>query len=59
MAKKVKFRVFRGVFETWQELFEEASVFASTKGPEDLINISHSCDKNDGVVAVWYWEEEP
>ena len=58
MGKTVRFRVFRGVFKTWQEFFEEASAFASTIKPENLINISHSCDQHDAVVTVWYWEEE-
>lgn len=56
MRKVVKFRVFRGIFKTWQKFFEEAAEFASTLDPEDLIGISHSCDKHDAVVTVWYWE---
>jgi hypothetical protein len=24
-----------------------------------LISISHSEDQNDGVIAVWYWDEAP
>jgi hypothetical protein len=54
--KNVKFKVFRGVFSSWDQLFEDASEFASALGPERLISISHSADHHDGVVVVWYWE---
>jgi hypothetical protein len=51
----VRFEVFRGTFATWQELFEQAAEFATQVGRERLISISHSEDKDDGVVSVWYW----
>jgi hypothetical protein len=54
----VRFEVFRGVMAPWQELFERASAFATDLGPGRLISISHSEDQNDGVIAVWYWEED-
>lgn len=54
---RVAFEVFRGAWTTWQELFEGAAQFASQLGPNRLISISHSEDKNDGVVTVWYWSE--
>jgi len=54
----VRFEVFRGTFTSWQELFQEASDFASQLDPRQLINISHSEDKGEGVVTVWYWGEE-
>lgn len=52
---RVAFEVFRGSLASWQHLFEQAADFASQVGPEHLITISHSCDKSDGVVTVWYW----
>jgi hypothetical protein len=52
----VQFRVFRGVFATWNQLFQEAADFATSIGKDRLINISHSADQNHGVVTVWYWE---
>jgi hypothetical protein len=51
----VSFKVFRGVIATWDQLFSEAAEFATRLGRERLITISHSEDKEDGVVAVWYW----
>jgi len=52
----VQYEVFRGVFSSWEDLFQRAAEFASTLGRERLIGISHSEDKQDGVVTVWYWD---
>ena len=52
---EVRFEIFRSGMSSWESLFEEAADFASRIGPEDLINISHSEDSNEGVVTVWYW----
>lgn len=52
---EVRFAVFRGVWSSFEALFAEAAAFASQLGPQRLISISHSEDKDDGVVTVWYW----
>jgi hypothetical protein len=65
--KKPKWRLvykyFRGTWETWDNLFAEAALFATEVGPERVVGISHSADDSDGVVTVWYWtdkeEDEP
>ncbi len=54
---RLQFRVFRGTWASWNELFRQAAEFANALGPERVVSISHSEDNNDGVVAVWYWEE--
>ena len=51
----MQFRIFRGVWASFDDLFTEAAEFADTIGPERLVSISHSEDKDDGVVTVWYW----
>jgi hypothetical protein len=51
---RVAYRKFRGTFATWDDLFTEATAFASEVGPERVVNISHSADSGDGVVVVWY-----
>jgi len=51
----VKFEVFRGVMASWPELFQQAADFANQLKRDQLITISHSEDKEDGVIAVWYW----
>ena len=53
----VKCQYFRGTFATWDDLFEEAAQFATSIGSERLISISHSEEKDEGVVAVWYWDD--
>jgi len=55
---KVKYKLFRGSFASWDELFTEAAEFASQIGPTLVINISHAVAGTDGTVAVWYWSEE-
>lgn len=54
--KEVKYEVFRGVFSSWNQLFKDASEYASHLEAGKLISISHSADHSDGVVVVWYWE---
>jgi hypothetical protein len=52
----VKSKFFKSL-KAWDDLFAEASEFASKVGRERLINISHSHTGFEGVVAVWYWGE--
>ncbi|RJP33373.1 MAG: hypothetical protein C4547_12370 [Phycisphaerales bacterium] len=54
---RVLFRHFRGTFRSWRNLFQEATDFATTVGPERLVSISHSADRGEGIVTVWYWGE--
>ena len=56
---RLTYRMFRGTLATWDDLFTKAAYFASEIGPERIMNISHSVDDGDGVVAVWYWTTEP
>lgn len=53
----VRFKVYRGIMASWDELFAEAAAFATTLDRDRLISISHSEDQQDGVVTVWYWAE--
>ena len=55
---RMEYRIFRGVFATWDDLFRQAADFANEIGPERVVSISHSEDKDDGVVAVWYWKND-
>jgi hypothetical protein len=55
----VRFKYFRSKRESWDSLFEQAARFASGLGPQRLICIAHSCTDLDGVVTVWYWEDQP
>ena len=55
----VRYKIIRSMFTSWEGLFDEAAQFATEVGPERLIGISHSEDKNEGVITVWYWDAEP
>jgi hypothetical protein len=52
----VKFKVFRGMWTSGEELFAEAAAFAAEIGSVRLISISHSTSGNEGTVTVWYWD---
>ncbi|MFT4640296.1 MAG: hypothetical protein ACI8T1_003623 [Verrucomicrobiales bacterium] len=54
----VDHRTLRAVFASFDSLFQEAAEFATQVGREDLISISHSEDKDDGVVTVWFWNDK-
>lgn len=54
----VNFRTFKSMTQSWDLLFKEAAQFA-TECAERLISISHSCDNSEGVVTVWYWDDQP
>ena len=56
-SRQAAFHIVRGTFTTWDSLFREAAEFAAKVGPDRLIGLSHSADKQDGVITVWYWEE--
>ena len=53
----VQYECFRGTLTTWDDLFAEAAGFAAQISRDRLISISHSADKSQGVVTVWYWNE--
>jgi hypothetical protein len=55
---KLRFKIFRGMLASWEELFAKAANFATEKGDMRVVNISHSCDGSKGVVTVWYWADE-
>ncbi len=56
---RVRHKTFKSSWSSWGKLFREAAAFATTIGPQRLINISHSVGGIDGgVVTVWYWDEE-
>jgi hypothetical protein len=54
---RMEFEIFRGVWASFDQLFAEAAAFATSLGRERVVSISHSEDKDDGVVTVWYWAD--
>ena len=54
----VEFRIFRASNEaSWDTLLAEAAAFASTLENRQIVNISHSSDRGNGTVVVWYVKE--
>ena len=54
----VHFKMFKSSFQSWDCLFQQAGEFATNVGRERLIGISHSCGEMEGVVTVWFWQED-
>ena len=55
-SRKVSHKIIRGVFKTWDELADIASEFMSTIPKDKIISVSHSEDKDDGVIIIFYEE---
>jgi hypothetical protein len=55
---QVRYKLFKSVLKSWEDLSADAAAFASTIGRERLISISVSqADTGgQGVIFVWYWE---
>lgn len=51
-----KYELFRaGAFTSWDALLTDVARFVTWVGRENLIAVSHSADKGEAVVVVWYW----
>jgi hypothetical protein len=55
---KLKYKIFKSALSSWEELFTQATEFATELGDMRVVNISHSCDGGKGVVVVWYWADD-
>jgi hypothetical protein len=54
--RELTYRVFRSSWSSWEALFDSAAGFVAKQvRPGRLLAISHSEDKNDGVIVVWFW----
>ena len=59
-----KHRLFESKTESWDELCNDATAFATEIGRDRLINISVAASGGanftgrggNGVIVVWYWE---
>jgi hypothetical protein len=54
---EIRFVLFRSSHSPWDVIMQRAADFANMLRPEQLVSISHSCDKLDSVVAVWFWAD--
>jgi len=55
---RVLFKAFDSKMASREKLFKAASEFASYIGPERLITLSHSEDRDNIVITIWYWGDE-
>lgn len=59
MNARLKFKVFKSSWDSWDKLCQQAADFATTVGKDNVVNVSHSCcGSNDGTVTIWYWQDE-
>lgn len=54
-SRVVAFESYRGDFSKWDRLNAEAASLVDQIGRENLLTISHSADKAEGLITVWYW----
>lgn len=54
ISKSVQYKIIRGTFITWDGLAAQTAEFLDTINKEDVIGISHSSDKGDGVIMIFY-----
>lgn len=53
---QMKFKKFSALIKSWNAVFQEAADFATELGRDRVVSISHSEDRNEAIVTVWYWE---
>jgi hypothetical protein len=51
---KAQFKIIRGTFKSWDELFDEASTFGTSIGHRRVLTVGHSEANKTGVVTIWY-----
>jgi hypothetical protein len=57
---RVLFKTYESKMASREKLFRYASEFATQLGRDRLISLSHSEDRDNIIISVWYWgEEEP
>lgn len=54
----VFFKVFDSKMASREKLFKAAVEFANKIDRERLINITHSEDRDNIVITIWYWAEQ-
>jgi hypothetical protein len=61
---KLRAEIFESASKSWEQMCEEVSLFASTIGKDQLVNISVAAAGgvdlggagSRGTLIVWYWE---
>lgn len=55
---QVLFKCWDSKMASREKLFKAATDFATKLGPDRLINITHSEDRDNIVITIWYWGEQ-
>jgi hypothetical protein len=55
---RVLFKAFDSKMASREKLFKAASDFANQVGKDRLITLTHSEDRDNIVITIWYWGEE-
>lgn len=56
---RMVFKSFDSKMASREKLFKAVVDFANKIDRKDLINLTHSEDRDNIVVTVWYWTDEP
>ena len=54
---RMRFKKFTAIIKSWETVFQEAADFATELGSERVVSISHSEDRGEAIVTVWYWSK--
>lgn len=55
---RITFKAFDSKMASREKLFKAGLEFANKLEPDKLITITHSEDRDNIVLTVWYWTEE-
>jgi hypothetical protein len=56
---RITYKSFDSKMASRDKLFKTAIEFANKLERQDIINITHSEDRDNIVLTVWYWTAEP
>ena len=55
---RITFKAFDSKMASREKLFKAAVEFANKLDPKQLITLTHSEDRDNIVITIWYWTEE-
>lgn len=56
---RMTFKSFDSKMASRDKLFKAAVEFANKLDRKDLITVTHSEDRDNIVITIWYWTDEP
>ena len=55
---QVRFKTFQSQFGLRERVLQKVAEYAQQVGRERLISISHTEERDNAVITIWYWEED-